>query len=206
MPMNRLRDGYRAFRAEDFADENELWTELAEGQNPDTLVIACADSRSDPAIIFHAKPGELFVVRNVANLVPPYEPDGTRRGVSSAIEYAVKGLGVTNILVLGHRLCGGVSACAHGDATDMEFVDPWLDTLRPALAKANVRADTDGTTLCDALELEGIGQSLSNLMTFPFVRDAVAAGRLTLNGARFDIASGALEWRQSDGSYETVTV
>lgn len=206
MPMNRLRNGYREFRNGDFVKEHELWSELAEGQRPDTLVIACADSRSDPAMIFNARPGELFVVRNVANLVPPYEPDGTRHGVSAAIEFAVKGLGVSNILVLGHRSCGGVNACAHGGAEDMEFVDPWLDTLRPAIAKANARADTDGTTLSDALELEGIGQSLANLMTFPFVRESVEAGKLTLNGARFGIAGGQLEWRKEDGTFEHVDV
>ena len=205
--IQKLKDGYREFREHDYLEERELWRQLAEGQTPPTLVIACADSRSDPAIVFHTRPGELFVIRNVAALVPPYEPDAKRHGVSAALEWAVLNLKVTHILVLGHKKCGGVRACALGLAEGTEFLDHWLDTLRPALPRARKRAGEQAHSddhFCDALELEAVQQSITNLQTFPFVSERLSNGSLRISGARFGIADGELEWLQPDGSFKFI--
>ncbi|KAA5804820.1 carbonic anhydrase [Alkalicaulis satelles] len=208
MIPDQLKTGYAQFRAERFEKKQRIWRNLAKGQSPRVLVIGCADSRVDPAAIFNAGPGELFIVRNVANLVPPYEPDGAHHGVSAALEFAVKSLKVEHIVVLGHRQCGGVHAAATGAAKGTQFIERWLDPLAPACAEARAAlgADVDEETLCDDLELRSIRHSLVRLTGFPFVAEAVETGRVTLHGARFGIADGALEWMDGEGRFVPVEI
>jgi carbonic anhydrase len=182
--------GYRRYRTDSWPRLRALHQKLAHGQSPGTLVIACCDSRVDPATIFDADPGELFVIRNVANLAPPYEIGGGYHGTSAAIEFAVTVLEVETILVLGHAQCGGVAAAlARPDRKVGAFVDAWVDLLEPA--KARIPAGCADPQ--SALEHESIRVTIENLMTFPFVAERVADGRLKLEGARYGIADGGLE-------------
>jgi carbonic anhydrase len=187
--MQRLLSGYRAFRDQRWPQERALYEALAQGQTPRLLVIGCSDSRVDPATIFGAGPGELFVIRNVANLVPPFDQGEGLHGTSAAIEYAVKVLKVRTILVMGHAGCGGVQAALSGGVgSDMRFLRSWIELLEPA--RLECEALPNGQ---EALERASIKLSLDRLMTFPFVADGVANGALSLEGARFDIADGRLE-------------
>ncbi|NDC58188.1 MAG: carbonic anhydrase [Alphaproteobacteria bacterium] len=190
--MDRLLNGYRSFRAQRWPKERALYGALAEqGQSPRMLIIACSDSRVDPSAIFDAGPGELFVVRNVANLVPPYEQGEGLHGTSAAIEFAVRKLRVRTILVLGHAQCGGVAAAlAETPDPDDEFIAPWIALLNPARDRC---AGHSGDEAQAALEKESIRVSVERLMTFPFVKDAVARGELALEGAHFGISDGHLE-------------
>ncbi|MGE0046671.1 MAG: carbonic anhydrase [Hyphomonadaceae bacterium] len=188
--MDDLLAGYRRFREQRWPGLASLHRKLAKGQRPKTLVIACSDSRVDPSAIFDASPGELFVVRNVANLVPPYQADGAYHGVSAAIEFAVSRLEVETILVLGHAQCGGVAAALdEGSVADTDFLAPWLTLLGPAKS----RLDQSRGDACTALEFESIRVSLENLASFPFIRAALDAGKVRLEGARFGVADGILE-------------
>jgi carbonic anhydrase len=190
----RLLSGFRRFREKYFQAENSPYRNLAQGQHPKTLVIGCSDSRVDPAIITSAEPGDLFVVRNVANLVPPYEPGGGHHGVSAAIEFAVNNLKVENVVVLGHRYCGGIRALVSGLNGDGDsFVERWVSIARPAHFRAlatHPQADLD--TLCHYCELEAIKISIENLRKFPFVAKAEKEGTLSLIGAYFDLEAGRL--------------
>lgn len=187
--MQRLLAGYRAFRDQRWPREKALYEALANGQTPRLLVIGCCDSRVDPATIFGAGPGELFVIRNVANLAPPFDQGEGLHGTAAAIEYAVKVLGVRTILVLGHARCGGVAAALSGKVgDDMRFLQSWIALMEPARLVCEAVPDSQ-----TALERESIKLSLSRLMSFPFIADAVQAGTLALEGARFDIADGHLE-------------
>lgn len=201
----RLKDGFTRFRAERFEKKQRIWRNLAKGQKPHTLIIGCADSRVDPAAIFDAGPGELFIVRNVANLVPPYEPDGAHHGVSAALEFAVKSLKVEHIVVLGHKSCGGVHAAATGGAAGTQFIERWLDPLAPVYAEtvAELGEDAGEDALCDDLELRSVRHSIERLKGFPFIAEAVQTGALALHGARFGIADGDLEWLD-DGDFRSV--
>jgi len=196
--LRELLDGYRRFRAGTWSADRQRYNELGEGQDPDIMVIGCADSRVDPATIFNTVPGQMFVVRNVANLVPPYQTSQGLFGVSAAQEYAVKSLNVRYIVVMGHGGCGGIRAsinAAHAQSSG-EFIDPWVaiaDAARDRVLDAHPDLDDDG--LAHILEREAISASLENLMTFPFVREAVAAGMLRLEAGWFAIASGELHWR-----------
>jgi carbonic anhydrase len=201
-----LIDGYYKFRGTEWLEERERWKELAEGQSPRVMVIACSDSRVEPATIFGSRPGEIFVVRNVANLVPPFETGGGLHGVSAALEFAVTVLKVDEILVLGHGACGGVKAALSGDLKDAApgeggFVASWIKLLDDARAKviAEHGKTPEGQT---ALEQEGVRTSLKNLMTFPFVKERVEAGTLELHGAVFAIADGKLRVLQDNGMFE----
>ena len=193
--MDELIEGYRRFRAETWARERDRFETLAErGQSPRVLVVACSDSRVDPQMIFSAAPGELFVVRNVANLVPPYQPDAAYHGTSAALEFGVRVLGVERIVVLGHALCGGVRALLEGMPPGTEdFVAGWMGIAREARARVLLRCEaaTDEARQ-EAGEQEMVRLSLENLMTFPWIRDAVEAGRLRLHGGHFGIRSGRL--------------
>jgi carbonic anhydrase len=208
MIPEQLRSGYTQFRQERFSLESERYRQLARGQKPRTMIIGCADSRVDPATIFSAGPGELFVVRNVAALVPPYEENGAYHGTSAAIEFAVTGLGVSNIVVLGHGLCGGVAAAlsAAEQRPVGRFIGPWVELLAEARAEVLERTSSGQPELRQkALERMAIVHSLKNLMRFPFVADAVAEGRLALGGGWFSIAEGALEWfDDKSGVFEPV--
>ncbi|PZU08554.1 carbonic anhydrase [Sphingomonas sp.] len=194
--FERLLAGYRRFRAGDWANERARWAELAEGQSPKVMIIACSDSRVDPTVIFDTAPGEMFVVRNVANLVPPFETDGSRHGVSAALEFALNQLKVPEIVVLGHGACGGVGAAlsrafagkANGEGG---FIAHWVDLLDEARDRVVAEHGT-GAEAVHALELEGVKVSLANLRTFPGVAEREAAGDLTLHGAYFAIADGKL--------------
>lgn len=189
--MEHLIAGYRVYRESRWPELRALHRRLAErGQSPRTLVIACADSRVDPATIFNAGPGELFVVRNVANLAPPFEDAPGFHGVSAAIEFAVKGLEVDTILVLGHAQCGGVAAALEQRPRDPHsFLDSWIGLLDRA--KARVCAHEGDRH--SALEYESIRVTLENLATFPFVRQAMDERGLSLAGARYGVADGGLE-------------
>ncbi|MBW6525662.1 carbonic anhydrase [Sphingomonas sp. RHCKR7] len=204
--FNDMVEGYYRFRGNEWLEERERWTELASGQSPKVMVIACSDSRVDPATIFGSRPGEVFVVRNVAALVPPFETGGGRHGVSAALEFAVTVLQVEEVLVLGHGACGGVKAALSGDLKQAEpghggFVAAWIDLLDDAREKV-IHEHGQGPEGQTALEQEGVKVSLSNLMTFPFVQERVEAGKLRLHGAVFAIADGKLRVLQEDGHFE----
>jgi len=205
---DRLLSGYRRFRSDRFPGESERFRRLASGQSPATMVVGCADSRVDPATVFSAAPGELFVVRNVANLVPPPDPAGGYHGTSAALEFAVTVLGVSDIVVLGHGLCGGVAAslAAAGRSPAGDYIAPWvalLDAPREAVLADPEIADASARQR--ALEFLGIRQSLANLGRFPFVRAAMDADRLRLHGAWFSIAEGVLHWQDGEtGAFRAV--
>ena len=195
--FDTLLDGYRRFRKQDWARQRARWAELAEGQSPRTLVIACSDSRVDPSQIFDVSPGEIFVVRNVANLVPPYENDGSRHGVSAAVEFAVTQIPVAEIIVLGHEYCGGCKAAmtrafAGAEPGQGGFIAHWVDMLDEA-RDAVVSGHGHGEAAERALEHEAVKVSLANLRSFPFVAAAEAAGTLRLRGAWFGIREGELK-------------
>jgi carbonic anhydrase len=193
---NQLLDGYRAFRGGRLLSEQERYRELAEtGQSPEVMVIGCCDSRVSPETIFNARPGELFVVRNVANLVPPYTPDGAQRAVSAALEFAVQALKVKHIMVLGHERCGGIKAYTEPGSplSPGDFIGKWMALIAPAAEAAGpqTRFRTRDDYLSH-LEQVSIVKTLDNLMTFPCVRILVERGRLTLHGAYFGVATGQL--------------
>ncbi len=196
--MDRLIAGYRRFRSDVWPTEHALYKTLAtEGQSPETLVIACSDSRVDPKTVFDAAPGELFVVRNVAGLVPTYQPDAGYHGTSAAIEYAVRVLKVARVVVLGHAQCGGVRAMVEGaPAEARDFVEPWMGMVKSAIEPAPEGLDPH--ELLPHYEEEVVRLSLANLMTFPWVAEAVAAGTLKLQGFRFGIESGVLTRMEGD--------
>ncbi len=202
--MEHLIEGYRIYREQRWPELRALHRRLAErGQSPRVLVIACSDSRVDPATIFNAGPGELFVIRNVANLAPPFEDSaGYRHGVSAAIEFAVLQLKVETILVLGHAQCGGVAAALSERPRDPHsFLDRWIGLLDPAKARAKDLPGDPHT----ALEYESIRVTLENLATFPFVREAIAGRGLKLVGARYGVADGSLELLDPDtGAFRPV--
>ena len=192
-----LIDGYRRFRQHGWNGQRGRWAELAEGQSPKVMVIACSDSRVDPAQIFDARPGEIFVVRNVANLVPPFEPDSAYHGVSAALEFAVTQLEVDEIVVMGHGFCGGCAAALTGQFDDAahgagHFIAHWIDMLRPARMRIRASHPEMDRAAFLAMELAGVCLSLRNLRTFPWVSEREAAGSLTLHGAYFSIDEGVL--------------
>jgi len=190
--MQNLIEGYRVYRKTRWPELRALHRYLADrGQAPKTLVIACADSRVDPATIFNAGPGELFVVRNVANLAPPFEDAPGYHGVSSAIEYGVVNLKVETILVLGHAQCGGIiAALSDKPRNPHSFIDNWISLLDKAKDRiAHDHVDDPQS----ALEFESIRVTLENLATFPFVREAMETRGLSLVGARYGVADGSLE-------------
>ena len=200
-----LLAGYRRFRDHGYLDQRSRWAELADAQSPRTMVIACSDSRVDPAQIFDVSPGELFVVRNVANLVPPFEGDHGRHGVSAALEFAVTQLEVGEVVVLGHGSCGGVAASLTQRFRGMPpgrggFIDRWVDMLDEARARV-LAEHGDTPAAVRALEQETVRVSLANLRTFPIVAKREAAGRLRLRGAYFAISDGVLHVLGQDGVF-----
>ncbi|HXX52344.1 MAG TPA: carbonic anhydrase [Xanthobacteraceae bacterium] len=201
--MDDLIAGYRRFRAGTWRNERSRFEELSRvGQKPRALVLACSDSRTDPQMVFNSAPGELFVVRNVANLAPPYLPDGEPHGTSAAIEFGVRALKVGHIVVMGHAMCGGIAALINGaPAETLEFVDPWVRIAEPALRR--VMTVPPGQRH-DACERESVRLSLANLLTFPWIETAVQRGDLKLHGCFFDIRSGILECLADDGSFYAI--
>jgi len=191
----RLTQGYRSFMEGRFASERNRYRALGEsGQDPEILLIGCCDSRVSPEVIFDAGPGEMFVIRNVANLVPPYEPDsGTHHGTSAAIEFAINVLHIRHVVVLGHASCGGVRSVldgskpiAHGD-----FIGKWMSQIH-ATAESLGLDGKDPVADARKLEWATVGHSLANLMTFPYIRRRVEQGELKLHGAYFGVATGLL--------------
>ena len=191
----RLVDGYRAFIDARLPIELRRFEELAAmGQRPEVMIIGCCDSRVSPEVIFDAHPGELFVVRNVANLVPPYAPTGFTHGVSAALEFAVLGLKVKHIVVMGHSRCGGVRAFVeHRDRPDPgDFIDNWMSLIAPAAIALEAEGHTLRLDDLTRLEQASIVRTLENLMTFPWIGSRVRARELELLGAYFDVATGRL--------------
>lgn len=198
--MDRLIDGYRRFRAERWPNERARYEALAtRGQSPGTLVISCSDSRVDPQTVFGAAPGEMFVIRNVAGLVPPYQPDSRLHGTSAAIEYAVRVLKVRQVVALGHGNCGGVRAMVDGVPKEAgDFVENWLKIAEPALARVRQHHEHDHDhhhgpeDHVAELEAEVTKLTLENLATFPWIASAVSAGQLRLHAFRFEVFTGSL--------------
>jgi carbonic anhydrase len=195
--LTQLIDGYRRFRATDWQHERERWSDLAEGQSPQVMILSCADSRVDPAQIFDARPGEMFVARNIAALSPPYETSTGFHGVSAALEFAVTQLNVAAILVMGHGLCGGCAAALTGQFDHTEpgeghFIADWVRMLSEARDQVRARHDElDRDAFLD-MEREAVKVSLANLRTFPWIAEREQAGELQLHGAHFSIAEGRL--------------
>jgi len=192
----RLVDGYRAFVGGRLHTEQDRYRELAEtGQSPEILVIGCCDSRVSPEVIFDAAPGELFVIRNVANLVPPYTPDGAQRAVSAALEFAVQALKVKHVVVLGHARCGGIRAYVEpGEPLSPgDFIGHWMKLIEPAAQSVGARQPKESfESYITRLEQASLRTTLHNLMTFPCVRILVERGKLALHAAYFGVADGRL--------------
>jgi carbonic anhydrase len=206
----RLTEGYHSFLEGRFASERLRYEALADaGQKPEIMVIGCVDSRVSPEVIFDAAPGELLVVRNVANLVPPYEPDrDSQHGTSAALEFGVQALRVKHIVVLGHAFCGGIGAFADDrePLSPGDFIGKWMSQIAPAAESLGPRTKDDGETYLRRLEFASVELSLKNLMTFPCVRILVERGKLQLHGAYFGVASGRLLVRDPEtGRFEPVT-
>ncbi len=190
---------YRGWKATKYQDNQAWYRHLAqEGQHPRAMVICCCDSRVHVTAIFGADQGEFFLHRNIANLVPPFTPDGQQHGTSAAVEYAVTALKVAHVIVLGHSNCGGVRGCdamCSGDAPELNdktsFVGRWMDILRPGYERVKKIKDTDERVA--ALEKQAVLVSLENLVTFPFVAAAIESGHLTLHGLWHDIGEGVIE-------------
>lgn len=199
-----LVNRFRGWHATSYTENKSWFRHLAnEGQHPRTMLIACCDSRVHVTAIFGADQGEFFIHRNIANLVPPYSPDGDYHGTSAAVEYAVTALKVAHLIVVGHSNCGGVRGChdmCNGDAPHLtsgsSFVGRWMEILRPGFERTADIADTE--TRVAQMEREAVRISLNNLMTFPFVKDAIADERLTLHGVWHDIGEGTLDVYDSD--------
>lgn len=197
--FSAMIDGYRRFRSSGWAGQRSRWAELAEGQSPQVMIISCSDSRVDPATIFDTSPGEAFVVRNVANLVPPFERDGARHGVSAALEFAVTQLEVSEIVVMGHGGCGGCRAALHQSFEGAEpgeggFIARWISMLDEARADVAARfPDLHSAEAHREMELAAVRVSLHNLRSFKCIREREADGRLQLHGAFFAIDDGVLQ-------------
>lgn len=193
---DRLLSGYGRFMNGNYGDERDRYRQLAEkGQKPQTLIIACCDSRAAPETIFNAGPGELFVVRNVANLVPPYAPDGDFHSTSAALEFGVQSLRVRDIVVMGHGRCGGISAALDPDSEPLspgDFIGQWMSLLAPVSEQIQQSTILTAGERQTALERISIRNSIANLRTFPCVKILEDKGKLDLHGAWFDISSGEL--------------
>lgn len=210
--IDKLLNGFHGYKSTYFASHREMYRNLVtQGQHPGALVISCCDSRVDPAFITSCDPGDLFVIRNVANLVPPYEESGAFHGTSAAIEFGVCSLEISNIIIIGHEHCGGIRAlmensihhvCTEGES----FIKPWVDIAQKArirvMEKASVHDDENARLrMC---EQEALLVSLQNLMTFPWIRQRVAAGKLSIHGWYFSIESGELlAYNQNSGQFES---
>jgi carbonic anhydrase len=185
--------GFRRFQEKYFNEDLDLFEKLRQGQNPKALIVACADSRVDPTLLMGAEPGDVFVVRNIANLVPPYEPDGSFASVPAALEFGVLSLAVDHIIVLGHAQCGGIHALMEGTSTGSEFIGKWVGIAQPARERVLAELPCKPLALqARACEQAAILVSLENLMTYPWIAQRVALGEIHLHGWYFDIGQGAL--------------
>lgn len=204
--LTRLVEGYRRFRAYGWKAQHDRWQELAQGQSPKVFVISCCDSRVDPTRIFDTSPGEMFVVRNVANLVPPNAGQKEMHSVLAALEFGVTQLNIPDILVIGHARCGGAQAALSRQFDEAHpgeggYLANWLKLLDGA--RERVRAQYgDGPEASQAMEFETVRVSLTNLMSFPFIKERVDDGRLKLHGAYFSIAEGILHIMDENGAFK----
>ena len=190
-----LIEGYQTFAAQRLPTEQSRYRELSErGQSPAVMLIGCSDSRVSPEVIFDAGPGELFVVRNVANLVPTFQPDENAHGVSAALEYAVQVLKIKHIVVMGHAQCGGIKAFVDDSAplSPGDFIGKWMAMFIKPGEKVSQREHESRQEFTTRIEKAAVFRSLENLMTFPFVRNAVERGDMSLHGAYFGVAEGSL--------------
>ena len=192
--VKNLIDGFSDFKKNFFGTDRSFFEQLAKrGQTPNTIIISCSDSRVDPAILFGTRPGELFVIRNVANLVPPYQPDDNYHGISAAIEFGIRDLGVKEIVVLGHAFCGGIKAlCSHvsgEEKDDREFITPWIKIALPVMDQIDSKLEDKDV---HKVEKASIVNSIKNLRTFPWVRSLELANELKIHGWWFDMEHGAL--------------
>ncbi|MCE9507861.1 MAG: carbonic anhydrase [Alphaproteobacteria bacterium] len=196
MPFKNLISGYRSFHKNYFGGGKKLFRTLVrDGQAPETLIISCSDSRTDPAVLTGSSPGDIFVVRNVAAIVPPYKTDSNHHGTSAAIEFAVRTLKVKHIVVMGHSFCGGCRALAEKEALrgQYEFLSRWMEIGNPALEKVERElAGAPESVKRRALEQALVLVSLGNLLTFPWIKSAIEAQSVELHGWYFDLESGAL--------------
>lgn len=198
-----LAEGYQSFRSNRYVSEAQRYEKLAaKGQKPKTMVIACCDSRSAPETIFDAGPGELFVIRNVANLVPPYAPDEKHHSTSAALEFAVNALGVEHIVVMGHGKCGGIASVVTDftPLTNSDFIGKWMSDVKDVAGAVEVAEGTSVHEHCKMVEHASVEHSLANLRTFPWIRNRIQEGTLSIHGAWFDIALGELHVYDETGS------
>jgi len=208
--IEKLIAGFKTFQAGEFQENAALWKDLVDqGQSPRIAVVACSDSRVDPAIVLNTGPGEIFVIRNVANLVPPCDEAGAHHGVSSALEYAVDHLNVDHILILGHAYCGGIGSLFGSNEEGAEgfaFIRPWMATAEPVHRHiVDTMPDADPDDQVRACEKASILASLENLMTFDFIRERVSRNELRLHGWYVDIRAGTLSCHNADtNQFETL--
>ncbi len=208
--LDRLVAGYRRFRETGWDTRRERWATLRDGQSPEVMVIACSDSRVDPAQIFDVDPGEIFVVRNVAAMVPPFETTPGHHGVSAALEFAVQVLGVKEIVVMGHGMCGGCKAALTRDLHGAEhgeggFVADWISLLDEAREPVAAQYGIEGREAERAMELAGVRLSVANLRTFPWISRKESTGELRLTGAFFAISDGLLHvLDQNSGTFSAL--
>ncbi|PHS29924.1 MAG: carbonic anhydrase [Methylophaga sp.] len=208
----KLTDGFKRFQQQYFGDDRRLYDSMISGQPAKTMMIACCDSRVDPAIVTDCDPGDLFVVRNVANLVPPCEHDSNHHGTSAALEFAVNGLEVENIIIMGHSNCGGIKALWTDDSNDndaaqSQFIHKWVSIAKPAKdwVMTNL-SDASPEEKIKACEQRAILESLSNLMAFDWIRERVEQGTLSLHAWYFDIPAGELLcFNPQNGAFEAVS-
>jgi len=198
--------GSRRFQEKYFSEDKDLFEQLRHGQQPKTLIVACADSRVDPALLTGAEPGDMFVIRNVANLVPPYEPAGNFASVPAALEFAVLSLEVEHVIVLGHAQCSGIHALMSGAGPGGEFIGKWVSIAQRARERVLAELPAKPTALQErACEQAAILLSLENLMTYPWIAQRVTAGAMHLHGWYFDIADGSLlHYSPSSNAFEPI--
>lgn len=203
-----LIEGYKNFRISRYIDEKARYLKLGEGQKPKTMIIACCDSRSAPETIFDSGPGELFVVRNVANLVPPYAPDGKHHSTSAALEFAVIALEVANVVVIGHAQCGGIkAACTHdfNPLSSGDFIGKWVSDIKDVVTNVNLPDEVNETDKQMHYEHASVVHSLMNLRTFPWLAAREREGKVTLHGAWFGVAHGELHvYDEAEKTWDTI--
>jgi carbonic anhydrase len=205
---SRLIEGYQQFRAGDYVEQKALYEDLGKhGQSPKIMLIGCSDSRADPSNIFNAYPGQMFVARNIANAVPPADPTTGYHGTSATIQFAVEVLGVEMLVVMGHESCGGIKGCIDGlsHQNGTGYIGSWVSLIDEVHDRVVARKTPD-EDLQFEMELENVRQSLKNLMTFDFVREAVESGRLKLQGAYFSIIQARLLLSDESGKFSEVPV
>jgi carbonic anhydrase len=203
MVIEKLIAGFKSFKGSYYTGQSELYSSLVEnGQSPDALVIACSDSRVDPAIITKAEPGQLFVVRNVANLVAPYQSDNPNTGTSAAIEFAVRDLKVSHIIILGHTHCGGINRLCNrtGEKEPREFIDSWM-----SIVENDITFDLQGEELLRNVEKQVIKISLDNVLSFPWVKSRVDSGMLEIHGWLFDLEAGEIKSYSKNSGWQSIS-